>query len=368
MGEMGNFFCPQKTQRGSPAGPGAHRGELVFPETSLPTILDGGSHVTMSHSESGHEWHPKNPKETSLLKEAYQAVDHVASGGHNSMPSKEGRTAEGRDWIGLLAIPIVVLFLWLSSWLFMYLEGYSGRDSLYFCITMLTTVGYGDFSPVTSTGKVFAILYIMVGLSLATTCIGIIFARSADLAARKEAGPVTIPTERDQIMKMGRALGLIVIVNIVGAAWAHFHDGFTWLDAFYWSFITSTSVGFGDLETSDATRNFNIGYMIIAVGVVANGFGTLVEVIGIVGKIQRIEEFCKAGVSNDMIDKMDEDGDSKVDRYEFCTYMLVNLGKIDQDDVDQVMSLFKHYDLDGSGTITIDDVVQINKVEGSTPA
>merc|ERR1711935_219537 len=102
--------------------------------------------------------------------------------------------------------------------------------------------------------------------------------------------------------------------------------------------------GFGDLETSDATRNFNIGYMIIAVGVVANGFGTLVEVIGIVGKIQRIEEFCKAGVSNDMI------------------------GKIDQDDVDQVMSLFKHYDLDGSGTITIDDVVQINKVEGSTPA
>ena len=127
-------------------------------------------------------------------------------------------------------------------------------------------------------------------------------------------------------------------------------------------------MGFGDLETSDATRNFNIGYMIIAVGVVANGFGTLVEVIGIVGKIHRIEEFCKAGVSNDMIDKMDEDGDSKVDRYEFCTYMLVNLGKIDQDDVDQVMSLFKHYDLDGSGTITIDDVVQINKVEGSTPA
>ena len=127
-------------------------------------------------------------------------------------------------------------------------------------------------------------------------------------------------------------------------------------------------MGFGDLETSDATRNFNIGYMIIAVGVVANGFGTLVEVIGIVGKIQRIEKFCKAGVSNDMIDKMDEDGDSKVDRYEFCSYMLVNLGKIDQDDVDQVMSLFKHYDLDGSGTITIDDVVHVNKIEGATPA
>jgi hypothetical protein len=317
------------------------------------------------HSESGHEWKPKD--ETNVLKEAYMAVDHVASGGHNTMPSKDGKT-EGRDWIGLLAIPIVVTFLWLSSWVFMYLEGFSARDALYFCITMLTTVGYGDFSPVTDAGKIAAIFYIMLGLSLATTCIGIIFARSADLAARREAGPAKIPTVRDQVLKMTRAIGLIIIVNIVGASWAHFHDGFSWLDAVYWSFITSTSVGFGDLETSDATRNFNIGYMIIAVGVVANGFGTLVEVIGIVGKIQRIENFCKAGVSNDMIDKMDEDGDSKVDRYEFCSYMLVNLGKIDQDDVDQVMSLFKHYDLDGSGTITIDDVVHVNKIEGATPA
>lgn len=318
------------------------------------------------HTESGHEWKPKD--EQNVIKEAYMAADHVVSGGHNTMPSKEGAESEGRDWIGLLAIPIVVTFLWLSSWMFMWLEGLGARDALYFCITMLTTVGYGDISPVTDGGKIAAIFYIMLGLSLATTCIGIIFARSADLAARKEAGPVTIPTVRDQWFKMARAIGLIIFVNIVGASWAHFNGGFSWLDAFYWSFITSTSVGFGDLETNDATRTFNIVYMIIGVGVVANGFGTLVEVIGIVGKIQRIEKFCKAGVSNDMIDKMDEDGDSKVDRYEFCSYMLVNLGKIDQDDVDQVMSLFKHYDLDGSGTITIDDVVQVNTIEGTAPA
>jgi len=327
-----------------------------------------GGHMTgaSGHSESGHDWHPKGEK--NLLKEGFQGVDHIVSGGHHTMPSKEGTTKQGRDWIGLLAIPIVIAFLGLSAWMFMWLEGYNFRDSLYFCITMLTTVGYGDFSPITKPGKVFAIVYIMVGLSLATTCIGIIFARSADLAARKDAGPVHIPTVRGQVLKMARALLLIVLVNAVGAGWAHFHDGFTWLDAFYWSFITSTSVGFGDLDTQDATRTFNIFYMIIAVGVVANGFGTLVEVIGIVGKIQRIEEFCKAGVSNDMIERMDEDGDNKVDRFEFCTYMLVNLGKIEQDDVDQVMSLFEHYDLDGSGMITIDDVVHVNNVEGGEPA
>ena len=182
------------------------------------------------HTESGHEWKPKD--EQNVIKEAYMAADHVVSGGHNTMPSKEGATSEGRDWIGLLAIPIVVTFLWLSSWMFMWLEGLGARDALYFCITMLTTVGYGDISPVTDAGKIAAIFYIMLGLSLATTCIGIIFARSADLAARKEAGPVTIPTVRDQWFKMARAIGLIIFVNIVGASWAHFNGGFGWLDAF----------------------------------------------------------------------------------------------------------------------------------------
>ena len=84
------------------------------------------------------------------------------------------KNSEGsaKDWIGLLAIPIVIGFLALGTLMFVELEGYSIRDSLYFCVTMLTTVGYGDFSPETSPGKVAAICFILIGLSLATTCIG----------------------------------------------------------------------------------------------------------------------------------------------------------------------------------------------------
>jgi len=283
---------------------------------------------------------------------------HVPIEKKSSAPKANDNSDDGRDWIGLLAIPIVVVFLWLSSWMFMWLEGYSGRDSLYFCVTMLTTVGYGDFSPETSAGKIGAIFFILIGLSLATTCIGIIFARAADLAAKKkDAGIVKIPTVRLQILKMGWAFLAILFINTVGAAWAHFHDGFGWLDGYYWAFITSTSVGFGDLSTSEATRNFQIGFMIIAVGVVANGFGTLVEVIGVIGKIHRIEKFCSRGVTPELIEEIDEDGSGEVDRYEFLTYMLVNMGKIEQDDVEQVMALFDFYDLDGSGAIDINDLV-----------
>jgi hypothetical protein len=342
---------------------------LAAPKPAAPRDVDmGGSHnASATHSETGHQWHTETRRSApGKLKEAVQAADHIVSGGHNTKTRREKETKmnEGRDWIGLLALPIVVLYLFLGSLMFISIEGFEARDSWYFCVTMLTTVGYGDFSPATDAGKIGAIFYIMIGLSLVTTCIGIIFARSADLTAKSESpSSVKLPTVNSQIWKMARALMYILIVNIVGALWAHFHDGFSWLDAFYWSLITSTSVGFGDLETSDATRNFNIAYMIIAVGVVANGFGTLVEVIGVFGKIRRIEIFCKAGVSNDMIEKMDTDGDMKVDRLEFLTYMLVNLGKVDQDDVDLVMSLFTHYDLDGSGTINKDDVVHLNTAD-----
>ncbi len=45
-------------------------------------------------------------------------------------------------------------------------EGWSLIDSLYFAISTLTTVGYGDFVPTTSLSKLFTSLYIIIGLGI----------------------------------------------------------------------------------------------------------------------------------------------------------------------------------------------------------
>jgi voltage-gated potassium channel Kch len=45
-------------------------------------------------------------------------------------------------------------------------EGWSILDALYFSVMTLTTVGYGDLAPHTALGKIFTMLYVLVGLGI----------------------------------------------------------------------------------------------------------------------------------------------------------------------------------------------------------
>lgn len=45
-------------------------------------------------------------------------------------------------------------------------EGLRVLDALYFSVMTLTTVGYGDFTPQTDFGKVFTMVYTLVGIGL----------------------------------------------------------------------------------------------------------------------------------------------------------------------------------------------------------
>jgi hypothetical protein len=54
-------------------------------------------------------------------------------------------------------------------------EGWKGSrliKGFYFSVITLTTVGFGDFTPKTRTGKVFAILYILIGVPVSVNALG----------------------------------------------------------------------------------------------------------------------------------------------------------------------------------------------------
>ena len=62
---------------------------------------------------------------------------------------------------------VLVLFILAMGTLFYHsVEGWSWLDSLYFSVITLTTVGYGDFTPQTASGKIFTMIYIFLGLGI----------------------------------------------------------------------------------------------------------------------------------------------------------------------------------------------------------
>ena len=71
-------------------------------------------------------------------------------------------------------------------------EGWGWIDSMYFCITTLTTVGYGDLYPHTDIGKIFTSIYLLMGIGILLGYIKVI----ADIVFKDKAGILDIITEK----------------------------------------------------------------------------------------------------------------------------------------------------------------------------
>jgi hypothetical protein len=54
------------------------------------------------------------------------------------------------------------------------LEGWSWTNSFYFSVCTVTTVGYGDLAPTTDGARLFTAFYVLTGVSIAFTALGVL--------------------------------------------------------------------------------------------------------------------------------------------------------------------------------------------------
>lgn len=72
------------------------------------------------------------------------------------------------------SIMALTFLIVLGTVVYRWIEGWSWVTSFYFSVSTLTTVGYGDFYPTTELSRLFTAIYVLAGVTVALTTIGIV--------------------------------------------------------------------------------------------------------------------------------------------------------------------------------------------------
>jgi len=61
----------------------------------------------------------------------------------------------------------------------------------------------------------------------------------------------------------------LALILLIGTVFYHFYEGFTWVDAFYFTAVTLTTVGYGDIHpTHDLSKIFTVFLAFSGIGLV----------------------------------------------------------------------------------------------------
>jgi hypothetical protein len=165
---------------------------------------------------------------------------------------------------------IVSVILYISIGVIVYMtnvEGFKGKstfklvDGLYFTIISLCTIGYGDIVPCTTFTKVFTCLFLLIGVRFVDIMLNglltnvldkqrtVLLSTMDDNKLNKVFDTYMIDAEKKRSrgkMKVLLALGVVAGSISVCTIIVHEVEGLNWIDSFYLSVISVTTVGYGD--------------------------------------------------------------------------------------------------------------------------
>nr|XP_011763201.1 potassium channel subfamily K member 6 isoform X1 [Macaca nemestrina]XP_011763202.1 potassium channel subfamily K member 6 isoform X1 [Macaca nemestrina]XP_011763203.1 potassium channel subfamily K member 6 isoform X1 [Macaca nemestrina] len=131
-------------------------------------------------------------------------------------------------------------------------------SALFFASTLVTTVGYGYTTPLTDAGKAFSIAFALLGVP---TTMLLLTASAQRLSLLLTHAPLSWLSmrwgwdpRRAACWHLVALLGVVVTICFLvpAAIFAHLEEAWSFLDAFYFCFISLSTIGLGDYVPGEA--------------------------------------------------------------------------------------------------------------------
>ncbi|XP_015343169.1 potassium channel subfamily K member 17 [Marmota marmota marmota] len=136
--------------------------------------------------------------------------------------------------------------------------------SFFFSVSTVTTIGYGNLSPQTMAARLFCIFFALVGIPLNLVVLnrlGHLMQRGVHRCVQRLGGTWQGPAPARWLAGSCALLsGLLLFLLLPPLLFSHM-EGWSYLEGFYFSFITLSTVGFGDYVIGmDPSRRYPLWY------------------------------------------------------------------------------------------------------------
>lgn len=171
-------------------------------------------------------------------------------------------------------------------------------NSFFFALTTLSTIGYGNLSPTSNHGKIWVIIYSLIGIpfnGIVLTHLGDFFG-SKFLRAHHRYKNHTYESRITLIIDILIYLipGMAVFILAPSVIFIYY-ENWTFIESIYYSFVSLTTIGYGDFVAGQtpSTSPYEIFYKIFLIVWIMFGLGYLVMILGFISRAMRSEKINK---------------------------------------------------------------------------